>query len=58
MAQIFSVSVQKLNNLEFCGICGYKKKVKKQIFYPLLFFLLRDLGSEIRDPVDKNQDPG
>ncbi len=57
LAQIFSSAFQKLNNLQFCEICDYKKRYGNKFFSTPLFCSC----FEIRDPIygmGKNQDPG
>ncbi len=57
LAQIFSLSFQKQNNIQFCEIFGYKKKYDNKFFFTPLFcccFWIRDPGSEM----GKNQDLG
>jgi hypothetical protein len=55
--KFFSSPVQKLNNLQFYDICGYKKGRTTIIFSPLYFFaafvsgkdIKQNTGSRIRD---------
>jgi hypothetical protein len=47
-AKFFCSAYQKLNNIQFCEICGYKKWFDKKKFSPLSFVAV--FGSEIRDP--------
>ncbi len=50
-----SIILCKLNNFQFCDICGYKKRYRAPNFFPSsLLLLFLDPGSGI----DKNQDPG
>jgi hypothetical protein len=48
LAKFFSSTLKKLNNLQFCETCGYKKGMTSNFFSPLSFFAV--FGSEIRDP--------
>jgi hypothetical protein len=50
----FSSAFQKQNNIQFCEICGYRKKF--DFFSPLSFVAI--FGSGIRDPGTGNRDPG
>ncbi len=73
LAKFFSSTLKKLNNLQFCEICGYIKRYDKIFFSPLSFvpvfgFRIREPRSGIRNPrsgirdtgygMGKNQDPG
>jgi hypothetical protein len=51
---MFSSSVQKYNNLQFCEICGSKKRYNNNFFSSLSFLLFLDPGSGM----GKNQHPG
>jgi hypothetical protein len=46
----------KIGNLQFCEICGYKKRYDKNFFSPLSFVPV--FGSGIRDPGSEIRDPG
>jgi hypothetical protein len=59
LGQIFFFSISKINNIQFCEICGYKEWFDKKNCSPLSFVAV--FGSGIRDPgsgMGKNQDPG
>jgi hypothetical protein len=56
IGQKFFFSISKINNLQFCEICGYKKGLKKKFFPPLS--LVEVFGSGIQDSGSGIQDPG
>jgi hypothetical protein len=47
-----SSAYQKLNNIQFCEICGYKKRYDNKFFSPLSFLAVFGSG------MGKNQDRG